>query len=247
MKIPTISRPSKDLVEGLAKVGAATLSGSLFHMGVRNSHIRGPVAMNTGRTMAGPLLTLQYLPKREDLHTRGEYDDVEDQLHRHVLYQVEEGDVVIVDARGNMNSGIFGDMMLTYLEGRGGAGIVVDGCIRDSRNARKRDLGIWVRGSTPNFDTQTELVAAAVNVPIGCGGVYVVPGDIVVADDDGAVLVPIAMAEAALDHASAHDEWEEFSRLRLSQGGDLRKYYPLSEGAQPEYQAWRAEKDTSVR
>lgn len=242
MDIPTISRPSKDLVAGLAAAGSATIAGTLFHMGIRNSHIKGPVSFNKGRTIAGPALTLQYLPKREDLHTTGEYDDVEKQLHRHVLYQVEEGDVVVVDARGNMNSGIFGDMMMTYMAGRGGAGIVIDGCIRDSGGAGNQDLGIWVRGATPNFDAQTDLAPAAVNIPIGCGGVHVVPGDIIVADDDGAVVVPIAMAEAVLDDASKHNEWEEFSREKLSQGGDLRRYYPLSDDAQGEYQEWLASK-----
>ncbi|MCG7201760.1 hypothetical protein MD273_18695, partial [Marinobacter pelagius] len=79
--------------------------------------------------------TLQFLPKREDVYDIDEYENPEAQMHRQVLYQVEEGDVVVVDARGDMRSGIFGEMMVTYMAGRGGAGIVVDGCIRDSRKA----------------------------------------------------------------------------------------------------------------
>jgi regulator of RNase E activity RraA len=97
-----------------------------------------------------------------------------------------------------------------------------------------------LRGVTPNYHTQTDLMPFAVNVPIACADTLIMPGDIIVADDDGVVVVPIKHAPALLEKASAHVEWEEFSRLRLSQGGDLRKYYPLSAEARAEYEQWRA-------
>jgi regulator of RNase E activity RraA len=240
MTIQTITRPPKALAAALAEIGSATAAGELSHMGIRDPQIRGPLPLQQGRSVAGPALTLQFMPKREDLHGTGEYDDPEKQLHRHVLYQVEAGDVVVVDARADMASGVFGEMMLTYLAGRGGAGVVVDGCIRDMREARKLNLGFWVRGATPNFHVQTGIVPFAVNVPIACGGALVMPGDIIVADDDGVVVVPIGMAEALLERASKHAEWEDFARLKLSEGADLRKYYPLSTEAEDEYRAWRA-------
>jgi regulator of RNase E activity RraA len=180
------------------------------------------------------------MPKREDLFDGSEYDNPDLQLHRHVMFPAQAGDMIVVDARGDMSSGIFGEMMLTYLAGRGGAGVVIDGCIRDSGPARTLDLGIWVRGATPNYHAQTALIPFAVNVPVACGGVLVMPGDIVVADDDGAVVVPIALASEVIAAGSDHAEWEEFSRHRLSQGGDLRVYYPLTEEAQQEYLAWRS-------
>jgi regulator of RNase E activity RraA len=95
-------------------------------------------------------------------------------------------------------------------------------------------LPLWLRGVTPNYHTQTNIFPFGVNVPIACGGVLVMPGDIIVADDDGAVVVPIKLAPELLKRASEHREWEEFSHLRLSQGGHLRKYYPLSAEAQAE-------------
>lgn len=239
MTIQTITRPPKALAAALAEIGSATAAGELSHMGIRDPQIRGPLPLQQGRSVAGPALTLQFMPKREDLHGTGEYDDPEKQLHRHVLYQVEAGDVVVVDARADMASGVFGEMMLTYLAGRGGAGVVVDGCIRDMREARKLNLGFWVRGATPNFHVQTGIVPFAVNVPIACGGVVVMPGDIVVADDDGAVVVPAAHAQAVIEKGSAHHDWEEFSKMRLEQGGELRRYYPLSEAARPEYEEWK--------
>ena len=235
-----IARPPKELVAGLAQIGSATASGELNRLGIRDPQIRGPVSWTPGVCVAGPALTLQFMPKREDLYQVDEYAEPEKQLHRHVLYHTTPGDVVVVDARGDMASGVFGEMMLTYFKGRGGSGIIVDGCIRDLAEAKKLGLGLWLRGATPNFHSQTNIFPVGVNVPVACGGTTVMPGDIVVADDDGAVVVPIKLAPALLAAASQHVEWEDFSRMRLAQGGDLRRYYPLSQEAWPEYEEWRA-------
>ena len=183
------------------------------------------------------------MPRREDLHPEGEYAGPERQLHRQVLYHTQPGDVVVVDARGDMSSGVFGEMMLTYFKGQGGVGVVIDGCIRDSGDAKQLDLGYWLRGVTPNFHVQTNIFPHAVNVPIACGGVLVMPGDIIIADDDGAVVVPIALAPQLLEKAGAHHEWEVFTKMKLLAGGDLRKYYPLNEEARAEYEIWKKEQE----
>ena len=239
MDIKDITRPPADIIAALKEIGAATASSTLAGMGIRNAHMTGPVCWNEGKSAAGPALTLQFMPKREDLYGEGEYNDPEKQLHRHVLYKVQPGDMVVVDARGDMTAGVFGDMMMTYFKGRGGAGIVIDGCIRDYTNAKILGLGLWIRGLTPNFHTQTGLMPFAVNVPIACGGVTVMPGDIVVADDDGAVCVPVALAAEVIEKASKHHEWEAFSRVKLLEGAPLQRYYPLHDDARPEYEAWR--------
>ena len=239
MKYDDIKRPSRELCDALAAIGTATASSELNLMGLRNCHIAGPKALVAGKRVAGPALTLQFMPKREDLFAGGEYDNPELQLHREVMYPAQAGDMIVVDARGNMSSGIFGEMMLTYFKGRGGQGVVIDGCIRDSGPAKKLDLGIWVNGVTPNYHAQTDIVPYAVNVPVACGGAFVMPGDIIIADDDGAVVVPIALAEKLIETGGGHAEWEEFSRLRLSQGADLQRYYPLSDAVYDEYIAWR--------
>ena len=234
-----IVRPPRELSVQLAEIGAATCAGELYRMGIRNPTMCGPVPRTPGKCVAGPALTLQFMPKREDLYGVDEYADPERQLHRHVLYHTQPGDIVVVDARGDMGSGVFGEMMLTYFKGRGGAGVVIDGCIRDYTHAQHLGLPLWLKGVTPNFHTQTNIIPFAVNVPIACNNVLVMPGDIIVADDDGVVVVPIKLAPELLQKASEHHDWEEFSRLRLSEGGDLRKYYPLSEEARAEYEVWR--------
>jgi regulator of RNase E activity RraA len=233
-----IVRPKPELVAALKQIGAATATSTLSRMGIRNAHILGPVSRTPGKAVAGPALTLQFMPKREDLYGADEYADPEKQLHRHVLYHTQPGDIVVVDARGDMRSGIFGEMMLTYFQGRGGVGMVIDGVLRDFPNYGNLDLGLWVRGLSPNFHTQTDLMPFAVNVPVAIGGVLVMPGDIIVADDDGAVVVPVALAEQVIEHASKHHEWEAFSKERLMAGGDLRRYYPLHDDARPEYEEW---------
>jgi len=234
-----IPRPDQSLIAALQGIGSATASGELKRLGIRSAFMQGPVCMTPGASIVGPALTLQFMPKREDLYPDAEYVDPERQLHRHALYHAQPGDIVVVDARADMTSGVFGEMMMTYFRGRGGLGVVIDGCIRDSAQIKKLGLGLWLRGVTPNFHTQTSIYPFAVNVPVACGGVTVMPGDLIIADDDGSVVVPIGLAPQLATKAGAHVEWEEFSRLKLAEGGDLRKYYPLSDAARAEYEAWR--------
>jgi regulator of RNase E activity RraA len=234
-----IERPDPAIVEKLRLIGSATATGELKRLGIRSAFIQGPVAWTPGASIAGPALTLQFMPKREDLYNDSEYVDPERQLHRHVLYHTQPGDIVVVDARGDLTSGVFGGMMMTYFKGRGGAGVVIDGCVRDITHIKELGLGLWLRGVTPNFHTQTNIFPFAVNVPIACGGVTVMPGDIIIADDDGVVVVPIALAPELAKKGGEHAEWEEFTRIKLSEGGDLRKYYPLTAEARAEYEEWK--------
>ncbi len=237
-----IQRPPQALIEGLSGIGSATAAGELARLGIRDPHIQGPVARTPGKSVVGPALTLQFMPKREDQYAVDEYADPEKQLHRHALYHTQPGDIIVVDARGDMHSGVFGDMMMTFFQGQGGIGAIVDGCIRDfPKVSEDLEIGLWLKGTTPNFHTQTNIVPFAVNVPIACGDTLVMPGDIIVADDDGATVVPVSLAPELVEKAQTHAEWEVFSRMKLSQGGHLRKYYPLSEEGRAEYELWKKE------
>ena len=186
-------RPERNKIEALKAIGCATLSVELKHgSGIMDSSMIGPKTCRSGQIIGGPAITLQFMPIREDYYKdTAEYQNVEEQLHRHALYLAEKGDVVVVDAKGNLRSGVFGEMMLTYFMGKGGEGVVIDGCIRDSKSALETGLGIWSRGFTPNYHIQTDIFPFSVNEPISCGGKLVFPGDIIVADDDGVVIVPI--------------------------------------------------------
>jgi len=117
---------------------------------------------------------------------------------------------------------------------------VIDGCVRDWPHVEPLELGMWMRGVTPNHGWQHTIMPFAVNAPIACAGVLVMPGDIIIADNDGAIVVPVQLAPELIKKASEKNEWEEFTRLKLLEGGDLRKYYPLNAEAQIEYAAWLA-------
>ena len=106
-----ITRPPKELIEQLKDIGSATAAGELKRLGIQDPYILGPVTHSPGKSVVGPALTLHCLPKREDVYNEDEYADPEKQLHRHVLYHTQPGDVVVVDARGSMKSGMFGNMM----------------------------------------------------------------------------------------------------------------------------------------
>ena len=232
----------------LREIGTATIAGALSKQaGIRNPHLVGLTPFNPGATACGQAVTLQFMPKREDLHWGDEYAAApERELHRRAIMACQPGDIIVVDARGSMSSGVFGEMMLTSFKARGGEGIVIDGCIRDFPEVQDLDLGLWLRGVTPTFHTQTDIFPHAVNAPIACAGVFVVPGDVIVADDDGAVVVPAALAAQLVEIASTKAEWEVFSRMKLAEGGALDKYYPLNDEATAEYEAWLKANDSQA-
>lgn len=239
-----IARPDPALCDALRRIGSATCAGELYNLGFTRPHMAGLTSWNKGKAVAGPALTLQCMPKRQDLTDSQEYSAL-GMLHHYALYPVQPGDIIVVDARGEMEGGVFGEMLCTYFLGKGGIGMVIDGCVRDWPHIQELDLGFWLRGVTPNHGFQNRLMFWGVNVPVACADVLVIPGDIIVADDDGAVCVPIGLAEEVVKRGSNKGAWEEFTRLRLRQGGDIRRYYPLDEQAKIEYEAWLATKSVS--
>jgi regulator of RNase E activity RraA len=181
------------------------------------------------------------MPQREDVASGADEEYVE---RRTALWAVldatEPGDVLVIQAFGATRTGCVGEMLVRYFGGRGGAGIVVDGRTRDSGRTRDLDIPLWTTGSTPHYASQSELFPWAYDVPVAVGQALVMPGDLIVADDDGAVVVPQSMAEQVLELSSRHEDWEEFSRERLAAGGALSKYYPLDEAARAEYEEWKS-------
>jgi regulator of RNase E activity RraA len=239
--IPDITRPDPALCTALREIGSATAAGELYNLGVTHPHMAGLSSWCKGKTIAGPALTLQCMPKRQDLTDSQEYSSL-GMLHHHVMYPTQPGDIIVVDGRGEMEGGIFGEMLLTYFVERGGAGVVIDGCVRDWPDVQGLDLGFWMRGVSPNHGLQNRIMFWGVNIPIACANVLVLPGDIIVADDDGAIVVPVKLAPEVIKRANDKKGWEEYTRLKLQEGQDIRRYYPLDAEAQVEYAAWRAER-----
>lgn len=193
-------------------------------------------------------MTLQFMPQREDIASGLAQEAVERQTALWaVLEAVQPGDVLVIQAYGSAFSGCVGDMLVRYFKRKGGAGIVVDGRIRDAPRVRELGVPIWCTGTTPHYASQSELFPWAYDVPVAAGGVLCLPGDIVVADDDGAVVVPQATAPEVVATAQDHQEWEVFSRMRLDQGARLGNYYPLTSESRAEYEQWRDQQRASQR
>lgn len=241
---PDYERPDPELIQRLHAVSSATASAMLHKMGVRQTFIHGPVPRQAGAKVVGPAVTLQFMPQREDIASGLAQEGSEKVSALWAVFDaVGPGDVLVVQAFGDAYTGCMGDMLVTNFKGKGGAGIVVDGSIRDWPRVQTLGVPVWTRGFTPNYASQSTLYPWAYNVPIACSRVLVLPGDIIIADDDGAVVVPQRLAPTVLDLTLEHEAWEVFSRIKLSEGGSLRKYYPLSEEGYAEYLAWQQENE----
>jgi regulator of RNase E activity RraA len=239
---PDFPRPDPQLIKDLWNVSSATTSAMLHSMGIRQTFIQGPGAMQRGKKVVGPVVTLQFMPQREDIASgSGQEHSERASALWSVLDAVEKGDVLAIQANSDPYTGCLGEMLVTYFKGRGGAGILVDGYIRDWPKVRELDVPLWTRGATPNYASQSGQFPWAYNVPVALSRVLVIPGDILIADDDGAVIIPVKMAPAIVKHTLEHEEWETFSRERLAAGGSIWKYYPLSDEGRREYEQWQKE------
>lgn len=241
---PAIAPIDPELLAAFHDVGAATASAKLHQLGITKTFIQGPRTNKPGTRAVGRAVTLQFMPMREDIYTDAgvtqEYVERATALWA-VLDFIEPGDFLVVQAYGTLRSGVVGEMLAHHLQNRGGVGLVADGGIRDSARLDAMHLPIWSLGSTPHYASQGELFPWGYHVPVAVGGALVIPGDLIVADDDGAVVVPIAKARQVLESSAQHEAWEVFSRMRLAEGGALRRYYPLDEIGQAEYEQWVAE------
>ncbi|WP_226531106.1 ribonuclease activity regulator RraA [Microbacterium paraoxydans] len=238
---PAYDRPTRDTLDSFDAISSATACAKLHEFGIRRSYVDGPQPLSAGQRVVGSALTLQFMPQREDMASGvgQEYAERHTALW-HVLEAVQPGDVLVIQAYGSRFSGCIGDILARYFARKGGAGIVVDGRIRDAGRIRELGIPVWSTGTTPHYASQSELVPWAYDVPVAVGGALCMPGDLVVADDDGPVVVPRAMAPKVVESARDHEDWEVFSRTRLDEGARLSDYYPLTPDSREEYEAWRS-------
>lgn len=244
----SFKRASESLRQGMDGISSATACAKLNSMGISRTFVEGPTALVPGGRVVGSAVTLQFMPQREDIASGMDQEYVERNTALwEVLETIEAGDVLVVQAYGSAFTGCFGDMLVRYFKRRGGAGIVVDGRIRDAPRVRELGVPIWCTGTTPHYASQSDLFPWAYDVPVAAGGVLCLPGDIVIADDDGAVVVPHAKAPELIADGKDHEDWEVFSRMRLEQGARLSDYYPLTPDSRGEYEQWRDHQQTQHR
>jgi regulator of RNase E activity RraA len=231
---------SEEALARLAEVGSSTLTAVLFEHGFRSQYMEGISLMARGddQRMVGRARTLRFVPLREDL-VEAQYADLANSPHRRIIDSIERGEVLVVDTGPNVRTGVLGDMFLRRIRERGGVGVVIDGAFRDYTAVQTVGLPVFAAG-THGGAIPHKLISVGRDEPIRCGGVAVIPGDVIVGDADGVVAVPPHVAEDVAATAFEHALREHWIREKLDAGGALSDYYPPSGARLAELEAWLA-------
>ncbi|MYE88817.1 ribonuclease activity regulator RraA [Candidatus Poribacteria bacterium] len=233
----TISRETLDL---LLIPSTATLTSVLRQHGITWTFMHGVAPLKPNMKMAGPAFTLRYIPMREDLDP-GTVDNLKD-VQRIGIEQIDEGEVLVIDARGDTRAGTMGSILATRLRCRGVAGIVTDGAYRDSPVIA--ELGMAAYAAAMNAHTNKTIHhPSEIQVPIACGDVAVYPGDIIVGDEEGVVVVPAHLAAQVAQTAAEMEEKEEFITEKIQSGASIVGVYPPDEQTLAEYEEWKRKRD----
>ncbi|MEZ5666046.1 MAG: ribonuclease activity regulator RraA [Alphaproteobacteria bacterium] len=223
----------------LAGVSVATLSTALFKRGLRNQVIQDvrPVAPK-GRNMVGPAYTLRYVPAREDRNTMDVFRNP-DHPQRKAIETCPAGHVLVMDSRKNPRAASAGDILVTRLMQRGGAGVVTDGGFRDAHRIAELDIPAYHnRPSSPTNLTLHEAID--LDVPIACGDVAVFPGDVLVGDDDCVIVIPQHLADEIATEAVEMTAYEDFVVEKVRAGCSIVGLYPPTDEANLRaFAAWR--------
>jgi regulator of RNase E activity RraA len=228
---------SAEIIEKYQTVTTATLTTVLLKKGLRNVWIRGafPLPGTSGR-IAGPAFTLRFVPAREDLATPASWSSPIST--RAAIEAMPEGCMAIVDAGGCSDAGIFGDILCERMKRRDVAALVTDGVVRDLEGVLGTKLAVWA-SSAAAPPSVAGLTFVAWQEPIGCGGVAVFPDDLIVADRDGAVVVPKAMVDQVLAEALEQEALEEWLMNEVRGGAALPGLYPPNEENRKRYEQSR--------
>ena len=208
----------------LSQVTTATLTTLLLKKGLRNVWLRGPRPIRTGQPrLVGRAFTLRSVPAREDLASPESW--ASPISTRAAIEDMPAGCIAVVDSMGVRDAGIFGDILCARMAKRGVAALVTDGVVRDLAGVLGTGLPVWCSGAAAP-PSVAGLTFVAWQQAIGCGGVAVFPGDVVVADDDGAVLIPAALLDAMLVEAPEQERLEAWIMREVEQGAALPGLYP---------------------
>ena len=223
----------------LMQVSVATLSTALFKRGLRNTVIQGVLPLNPGAPrMVGEATTLRYIPAREDLDHLGVFADRENP-QRKVVESIDAGKVLVIDSRGDATAASAGAILITRMMQRGVVGVVSDGGFRDAPELRVMDFPVYCqRPSAPTNLTRHH--AADIDLPVGCGGVAVYPGDVIVGDQEGVIVIPATLAAEVAQEAADMTVFEDYVMARVQNGASIFGLYPPSAQALAEFESWKA-------
>ena len=227
-----------DTRDVLQRVTTATLQMQLMKRGIRRCVMRGVRALDAhaaGRVV-GPAYTLRFVPLREDRDPLARLGD-SDNPARRAIEDCPEGHVLVMDARGVAQCGTMGDILAMRLKVRGVAGVVTDGGVRDAVAVRGVGLPVFCAGPAAPA-TPSEHIPADRQVPVACGGVAVFPGDVLVGDGDGVIVIPQALVGEVAAGAAEQEGIEEFILELVRAGRPVIGTYPPGDAVREEYARW---------
>ncbi len=226
----------RSVVETLSKVSTATLTTILLKKGLRNVWMRGTRPHRPGQQprRVGRAFTLRFVPAREDLATPESWSSPKST--RAAIEAMPAGCIAVVDAMGITDAGIFGDILCSRMAKRGVAALVTDGVVRDLVGVLGTKLDVWCRGGAAP-PSVAGLTFVNWPEPIGCGGVAVFPDDVVVTDEDGAVVIPQKLLEVVLAESPEQERMEEWIMGEVAKGLPLPGLYPMNAETKARYEA----------
>jgi regulator of RNase E activity RraA len=216
-----------DMIHALKPVSTATIATVLLNRGLRRVWMRGTQPIRPGQPRpVGRAFTLRFIPAREDLATTASWSSP--RSTRAAIEEMPPGCIAVADAMGVTDAGIFGDILCARIKHRGVAGLVTDGVVRDMAGVLNTGLPVWCQGAAAP-PSVAGLTFVNWQEPIGCGGVGVYPDDVVVVDDDGAVLIPAALVEEVARVAPEQERLETWIMEEVANGASLPGLYPPNE------------------
>ncbi len=240
---PVLKNPdttiAPQLLAGLKLVSTPTATAHLMGRGFNHTYLIGipPPALAPGQVMVGRARTLRFLPLREDL-VKEQYASVGDRPHRDAIETIAPGEILVIDACGSFEAGVVGDMFTRRVMERGGTGIVIDGSVRDLSTIRTIGLPLFCKG-VHGAGINRALMSADYQQPVCIGNTAVLPGDVLLGDQDGVVVIPPFEVEGLVAFGIEHEVQERFTRLKLAEGYALHQAYPPDAQLRPEYLKWR--------
>ncbi len=224
-----------EVLEKLKKVSVTTIWGELNRRGIPNTFMEGVKPQNSKTSFAGTAYTLRTLPTRGDA-AKAQSGRVSP--HSMIFRTVKKNQVVVIDARGITNTGVLGDIFASSIKALGGAALVTDGACRDGHEMEDVGLPMYTRATHPS-SFNMEHVPADLNIPVQCANVLVMPGDVIVGDNFGCILIPQALAAEVADAGYEVDMRDLYSRDKVLAGQPLADWFPMTEASRAEYQASR--------
>ena len=226
-----------EALDVLRRVTTATVTTMLLKKGIRHCWLKGAMPLAPGAPrLVGPAFTLRFVPVREDLATPESWG--KPISTRAAIEAMPEGCIAVADAMGVTTAGIFGDILVMRMARRGVTALITDGVIRDKAGCLSTGLPIWCQGTAAPASVNG-LTFVGWNEPIACGGCAIFPGDVIVADDDGAVVIPQDLVPFVTAEGEEHERYESWVVSEVERGVPLPGLYPPNDDAKARYASWK--------